>query len=422
MEQKEDKGLSVRLKGKQRENEPKIKAHSASRISLFWAILKGRFGRLMFINLLMLLSALPVVALVVYRFIYLAAGEMVGPYGAGLTVGYPVISPKYMIGLLENHILRVDIFIFALLIPASAIFAVGLSAGMYICRNLVRTEGIYLFSDLKRGIKQNFLPVLEGVLLFTVLLFLAQTVADVADFQIAMGGSKGWFITSKVIGYVIMSFILLVGLWMISLGIEYKLGFFSLLRNAIVLTVGTFPQTLLFAAIAIAPVFLLLFTSGFWFAIGLIFYIIVGFSMFMMIWMTYSSWVLDKFLTLEQQEETKKPTTNNKSVQQAAPSHEEVMRLISAYGKSTLLSKPIAPIEEGSELIDLGESFSRADLRKLSDARAELTAEANEFAKAHISEPRYVEYNQRFEQREKALDNEKGKKKAPKRPPKALNQ
>ena len=420
MENKEGKGLSARLKGKQRENEPKVKAHSASRFSLFWAIVKGRFGRLMFINLLMLLSAAPIIGLVFFRYLRITAGEMVGPYGAGLTVGYPVISPQYIIGLLENNILNVDIFVFALLIPASAIFAVGLSAGMYMCRNLVRTEGIYLFSDLKRGIKQNFVPVLEGVLLFTILLFVAQTVGDIADFQIAIGGSKGLFITSKVIGYVIISFVLLVGLWMISLGIEYKLGFFSLLRNALVLTVGTFPQTVLFAAIAIAPVFLLLFTTGIGFTIGLVFYVTVGFSVFMLVWMTYSSWVLDKFLTLDQ-EEIKKPATNKPAITQAAPTHEEIMRLISAYGKSVLLAKPIAPIEEGAEFYDLGETFSRADLLKLSDARAELTSEADAFAKAHQDEPRYAEYNQRFEQREKALDNEKGKKKAPKRPPKPLN-
>ena len=420
MENKEGKGLSARLKGKQRENEPKVKAHSASRFSLFWAIIKGRFGRLMFINLLMLLSAVPIIALGVYRMIYLTTVEMVGPYGAGLAAGYPVISPQYIIGLLENNILRTDIFIFALLIPASAICAVGLSAGMYMCRNLVRTEGIYLFSDLKRGIKQNFVPVLEGVLLFTVLLFFAQTVGDIADFQIAIGGSKGLYITSKVIGYVIMSFVLLVGLWMISLGIEYKLGFFSLLRNALVLTVGTFPQTVLFAAVAIAPVFLLLFTTGFGFTIGLVFYITVGFSVFMLVWMTYSSWVLDKFLTLDQEETTKK-TVSNKLALQAAPTHEELMRLISAYGKSVLLAKPIAPIEEGAEPYDLGETFSRADLLKVSDARAELRSEADEFAKAHINETRYSEYNQRFEQREKALDNGKSKKKAPKRPPKPLN-
>ena len=420
MDYTEGKGLSARLQGKQRENEPAIKAHAAGRASLFWAILKGRFGRLVFINLLMVITALPVIGLAAYRYVLLTTGQVVGPYGAGLGVGYPMIPQGALMGIWENNILNSDIFIFALMIPASMIFAVGLSGGMYLCRNLVRTEGIYFFSDFKRGIKQNFLPVFTGTLLFTLILFLARTVGDVADWQIAMGESKGLFITSKVIGYVIMSFILLVALWMISLGIEYKLKPLSLIRNAIVLTVGTFPQTVLFAAVAIAPIFLIMFTSGFLFVIGFAFYIFIGFSYFLLVWSCYSSWVLDKFLMQEQTEETRKPTAKQPA-QQAPLTEEERLRMLSAYGKSRVIGRPVAPIEEGAEPFELPQNFSRADLKRQSESRAALKAESDSFAQARINEPEYADYNKLFEERDKALEAGKGKKKAPKRPPKMLN-
>lgn len=408
---KGDGKLSVALKDGIREDEPKSRAHSVGRFSLYFAILKGRFGRLMLVNALVLLSALPLIAIVMYRYLVLGALEMTGPYGAGLGVGYPMLPQ--IPGLMEDSILKSDLFFFALLIPAAAILAISLSGGMYLCCNLVKTEGVYHFSDFKRGIKQTYFPVLSGVLIFMFMLFFVQTVKNVADWQMAIG-SPAWIgILSKVIGYIFLSFVLMVGLWMISIGIGYKLNIFKTIKNAVILAVGTFPQTLFFAAISAAPVILLLFGKGFWFVIALVFFSLIGFSFSMLIWVSYSQWVFDKYLTPEK-EEVKSKSNKSAKEEERPLTREELVRIATAYERSVLISRPIEPLEKGENPYELPEFYTRADILKLGERRDALSKEAERYAGEHLSESRYAEFNRKWEEREEALPDTR--KKPPKRP------
>ena len=212
-------GLVARwLLGKERSEDYARSTLPTSRWALFWDIFKGRFGKLVLVNLLMLLTFLPLVAVIVWRMLAMSAQELIGPYGAGLGVGYPVIPN--VTGVAELTVFEMDMLFFVLFIPAGAIAALGLSGGGYIIRNLIWTEGIFVANDFLRGIKRNYWNVLEAVLFFTVFLFLARTMGNLADWLIASGSPMtGWLIASKVVGYILMAFALLISLWMISLGI-----------------------------------------------------------------------------------------------------------------------------------------------------------------------------------------------------------
>ncbi len=390
--------LSETLKDTQREGEPLSKAHAVGRFSLFGAILKGRFGRLMLVNSILLLSALPLILLLMYRYLAIDASELTGPYGAGLGVGYPVLPQ--IPGLLEYNIFRSDLFFFGMIIPAAAIFAVGLSGAAYLCCNLIKTEGVYHFSDLKRGISQNFFPVLSGVLLFTFLLFFVRTTHTVLDWQVTMGTAQWVAILVKVFIYLLLSIVLMVALWMISLGVGYKLGLWKLFKNAVVLTVGTFPQTVFFAALAGAPVLLLLLGKGFFFVIAIVFFSLIGFSFCVLLWMSYSQWVFDKYLIPERQEQK---VPKNAQPKERALTKEELIRVATAYERSVLISRPIEPIEEGKEPYEIPEAYSRADILKIAESRVSLLAEADRYAGEHLSESRYAEFNRKWEEREQAL-------------------
>lgn len=410
---KHDGRFGVSIKDRERQNEPKSRQHSVGRFALYFAVLKGRFGRLMLVNALALLCALPLIAIVMYRYLAIAASEMTGPYGAGLGVGYPLL-PK-ITGLLEYNAFQSDIFFFALLIPAAAIFAIGLSGGMYLCRNLIKTEGVYNFSDFKRGIKQNFLPVLLGVLLFMVTLFLFQTVVNATEWRVAVGSPKWVAVLAKVIGYILLFFVMMVSLWMISLGLGYQLGAWGLFKNALVLTVGTFPQTLFFAALTAAPALLLVLGRGFFFAIALIFFSFIGFSFSMLLWVSYTQWVFDKYLSPETEEV---PTKSKKPAQpkERPLTKEELVRVATAHDRSVLISRPIQPIEEGGEPYTLDEVFSRADIFRAEKQRAVLCSAADDYARAHSGEARYADFNRKWEERDTALPSKKPKKvKRPKR-------
>lgn len=419
MARKESKKFITRcLEGKERKSDYRRAALPENRWNLFWAILKGRFGRLVLLNFLIVVFFAPVIGIIIYRALAIVAQEGLGPYGAGLLVGYPV-NPN-IIGYAERNFLYNDTVFFSLMIPASALAAVGLSGGMYLVRVLVTTNGIFSFRDFWLGVKRSYLPSLGASLLFTFILFIAQLTGNYANLYVALASpSSGWLIASKVIGYLVMSVFLLIAMWMVALGSSFRLGFWRLFKSAVSLTIGTFPQTVFFAAIGVSPVFLVLFTSGFWLAIGMALYIIFGFSFCLLVWGSFTQWAFDRFLVPETEEEKPQTAKKTPSAQNQPLSEDARRRLLISHGKSRLMSCPVMPVEEGEDLFQLPENFCRADLNRVALSRKSMGEEAEKYRAAHKNDERYVSYNKNFEEREKALGG--GKKKPSKKRPKMLN-
>ena len=433
MADREKKGLVARwLEGKERSEDYARGTLPTSRWALFWDILKGRFGRLVLVNLIMLVTFLPFAGVIVWRSLAVSAQGLVGPFGAGLGVGYPVLPN--VTGLAEMSMFEVDLFFFALFIPAGAIAALGISGGGYIIRNLIWTEGIFVTNDFLRGIRRNYWNVFEAVLVFTILLFLARTMGNLADWLAAVGSpATGWLIASKVVGYILVAFFLLVGFWMISLGISYKQGPWALFRNAVVMTVGTFPQTVLFAALGSWPVFLAIFGGTTFAVIGILLLIFLAFSYFLLVWLDFSQWAFDKFVNpnmgiatgrglYQKDKSAAAPNAKGAAPVPESSAAREYRRMIVAQGKSKLVCRPIKPIDDDLEVYQLPESFSREDLQKLRESKEAIVEDTKAFEEEHKNDERYVEYNRQFEETERALQEEtNGKKKKPPRPPKMLN-
>ena len=121
-------GLVARwLIGKERSEDYARSTLPTSRWALFWDILKGRFGKLVLVNLFMVVTFLPVAAVIVLRVLDIGANGAVGPYAGGLGVGYPVLPD--LVGYAENIVFYSDLVWFGLLIPAAAIAALGIAGG-----------------------------------------------------------------------------------------------------------------------------------------------------------------------------------------------------------------------------------------------------------------------------------------------------
>ncbi len=434
MSEREHKGLVARwLEGKERDEDYARSTLPTNRWSLFWDILKGRFGRLMLVNLLMLLTFLPLIALIVFRYLWSVSQSVMGPFSAGLTVN-PMWIPN-IDGTAEYMVFQYDLIFFALILPCLAVAAVGVSGGAYIIRNLIWTEGIFVANDFVRGIRRNYWNVLEALLIFGVVLWVARTMGNLADFYVAIGSDlQGWMIASKVIGYFIVALAILICLWMVSLGINYTQGPWALFRNALVMTFGTFPQTIFFAALAAIPVLLALLGGGFLAALGIIILLLFGFSYAFLVWMDYSQWAFDRFVNpnigvavgrgLYNKEKGKQQGKSAEPSEDESAAMREYRRMIVAQGKSTLVSRPIKPIDDDVELYQLPESFSREDLQKLRESKQFMEDDVKAYEEAHKNDPEFVEYNKQFEERERALESEekggKNKKKKPPKPPKML--
>ena len=432
MADREKKGLVARwLEGKERSEDYARSTLPTNRWSLFCDIFKGRFGKLVLVNLIMVVTILPLAALIVWRMLALGVEGTVGPYGAGLGVGYPILPE--LVGYAEMSMFQADLLFFALFIPAGAIAALGISGGGYIIRNLIWTEGIFVTNDFLRGIRRNYWNVFEAVFVFTLILFIARTMGNLSDWLVALGvNGAGWLIASKVMGYIFVALAILICFWMISLGISYKQGPWALFRNAVVMTIGTFPQTVFFAALATFPVFITIFTTGFFSIIMLLILILFGVSYALLVWLDYSQWAFDRFINPNMGIATGRGLYNKeKGKENAAPSApadsaamREYRRLIVAQGKSKLVCRPIKPIDDDLEVYQLPDSFSRDDLAKLRESKQAIEDDTRAFEEEHKNDERYVEYNRQFEERERALKEEdEGKKKKKKQParPKMLN-
>ena len=423
----ERKGFVARwLEGKERSEDYARSTLPSSRWALFWDILKGRFGRMILVNLLVLATFLPLIAILVWRWIVVGAQGLSGPFGGGLGAGYPALPN--IAGAAEEMTFGTDLLFFGLMIPAMAIAGLGLSGGMYIIRNMIWTEGVFVANDFARGIKRNYWNVLEAVLIFSAMLFFAKTMGNLADWLVARGAPHaGWLVASKVIGYIFVALAILICLWMISLGVNYKQGPWQLFRNAVVMTFGTFPQTIIFAAFALWPIILVLFTSGFVLVIGLLLLILLSLSWAMLVWMDFSQWAFDKFVNPNIGVATgrglydKNKTAVGKKAEgeMESAAMREYKRQIVAMGKSKLVCRPIKPIDDDLEIYQLPESFSREDLQRLKESKQKVVDDVEAYEEAHKNDEQYVEYNKQFEEQEKALqpkDAGKKKKKKVKRP------
>ena len=431
MAERERKGLVARwLEGKERSEEYARSTLPTSRWALFWDIFKGRFWKLVLVNLLVLLTFLPLFGIIFWRSVSIAAQGLAGPFGAGLGIGYPALPD--LIGVGESMVLQADLFFYALMIPAAILAGLGISGGMYIIRNMIWTEGIFVANDFARGIKRNFWNVTEAVLIFMVVFYMVNIMGDFANLLIASGtGSTGWLIASQVVGYVFLGLAILVCLWMISLGVNYKQGPWALFRNAVMMTVGTIIQTVVFAAVALLPFIIMFLTGGtnIFFVIALMLVVFFAFSYAMLVWMSFSQWAFDRFVnpqmgyTVGKGLYDKNRTPAQKAAESAAESAalREYKRQIVAQGRSKLVCRPIKPIDDDLEIYQLPESFSREDLKKLRESKEAVVEDVRAFEEEHANDEQYVEYNRQFEERERAIREEdegkgKKKKKAPKRP------
>ncbi len=416
---REQKGMIARwLEGKERSEDYARSTLPTSRWSLFWDILKGRFSKLVLVNLMVLVTALPIALLIFWRMMLVMSEGASDVYGGGLGMAYPMIPS--VIGVVESKLMQIDLMVFGLMIPASAIAAVGLSGGLYIIRNMVWTEGIFVANDFWRGVKRNYFNVLEALLLVSFLLFSVVATSDLAALYAAVGSDMYWAaLVCQIVGIVMLILGIMVAFWMLSLGVNYKLTAWQLFRNALVMTFGTLPQTVLFIVVSLLP-FLLMFLGSMFLFLGILLVLFLSFSFAMLVWMDYSQWAFDKFINPKLGVKTGRglyvPTNkqNDKkgaSAEQESAAMQEYRRQILARGKSKLVSRPIRPIDDGVELYQLPESFSREDLKRLRESRNEMVESVKEYEEEHKNDEKYVEYNRMFDEAEKALQDEKKSKK-----------
>lgn len=418
MAQGEKKGFIARmLEGKERDENYARSTLPTGRWSLFWDIFKGRFSKLVIVNLLIIVFCIPLIAVYFLRYMMLVGQGTLLPSNS-LGVSWPAVPD--IAGLEQQMILSTNLLWGALMVVAALIAAIGISGGIYVIRNLVWTEGIFVANDFWRGIKINAIVVLQSTLFYGVMLYLFTISIDAASVVIATGsGNQTLMVISQVFCYIAIALLTIMFLWMLSMGANYKIKFFRLLKNAFLMTFGMIVHNIFFVVLMAIPVILILLGS-FFAMIGYIILILFGLSYMLLVWFDYSQWVFDKYFESKREggkvnrgiyPKAGKGGDQSKAVQQYEAEAAEAAKI-----KSDLASRPIKPITDDLKVYELPESFSRDDLKKLRESKEAIAEDTEKYAEEHKGDEKYVVYNARFEQyeeeeKEKEEDAKGGKKK-----------
>ena len=426
MAQQKQGWLSRLYEGKEKSEDYARNSLPTNRWSLFWDIFKGNFGKIVKVNLLILLFFLPLVGVLFFSWMMQQGNNLIFPFSANLGVGYPAYPNQ--VGLSEYFQLQNTFVLYVGIFFSSFIAAIGLAGGMYVIRNMVWTEGIFVSNDFWRGIKLNYKNALQTVLVFTLVLTICGSLLQLSEFTLALQQLSGFRLVMMRI-FQGMSYLLIIvaGMmcfWMIALGVNYQSTFMRMFKNSFLLTVGTLPQTVFFVAAALVPFLLLLIGGNFFTALTIIILILFGFSWVLLVWLDFAQWVFDKYLNPKiKGAKVGRGIYNAEKAATEKPSSEaelEYQRMILAHGKSKLMDRPIKPIDDSLQVYELPTAFTREDLKRLRESKEHIQEDTEAYAEEHKNDLRYVEYNKQFEEREKALQDDPKKKK--KKPPKMLGQ
>lgn len=390
----------------------------SNRWELFWDIFKGRFGKIVTINLLMLIFFIPLFLLLFFRYVSLANYGAIYPFNQPFGLGFQAI--ENMTGYSENIIFTVN-SITLLFLPIVAIIAsIGVAGGAYVIRNMVWTEGIFVSNDFWRGIKQNVKQIIMVALLYSLVFYLTIVMTSFADWVLAINQTNKWlFIVSQVISYLFLAIFTIMTFHMITMCVTYELKISQLIKNSFLFTIGLLPQNVFFLVLGAIPFLLLLFGS-FFVGIGIILVLLFGFSMMFLIWTDFCQWSYDKFINDKIPGAQKNRGIYEKIKESDSGALKQYREQMALAGRSSLSSKPIKPITDDELTIaELPTSFNRNDIEKLNESKRAIYEDHERYVEEHKNDPEFQpteeEKQVEKEQEERRKRIEKAKKELSKR-------
>ena len=169
---------------------------------------------------------------------------------------------------------------------------------------------------------------------------------------------------------------------MITMSVTYEVKFFALLKNAFLLTVSFVPHNIVFIFLGIIP-FLLLCFGGIFMLIGIIVCMILGFSLFLLIWTDFCQWIYDSYIN-EKLGYARNRGIYEKVKESDAESIKLYKKQIDITTASTFASRPIKPITDDElKIEELPETFGRADLERLGESKRRIYEDHEKYVEEH---------------------------------------
>ncbi len=371
----------------------------SNRWELFWDIFKGRFGKLVIINLLITLFLVPLYLLFIARELMVTGLAAQYPYNQVFGTGYLALDS--LAGYPEQISYNANLIAFMFLPIASAIASIGISGGAYVIRNIVWTEGLFVANDFWQGIKLNFKKIFLTLFLYSAMVYLGIVAISFSDTIIASGSSTShvWlFYVIKILVIVSLVFFALIVFHIITMTVTYELTFGQLIKNSFYLTIGAFPLNIVFLALGALPLVLFLF-GQFMMGIGIIVILLFGISYFLLVWTDYCHWVYDHYINPQIKGAKTNRGMYDKVSDDKSKAIEQYKKQMEAI-KTTLNSRPIKPITDDEITIkELPEGFSRKDIEALNESKKAMYEDNERYIEENKKDAKYTQFNESEEKK-----------------------
>jgi uncharacterized membrane protein YesL len=275
-----------------------------TRSQLFWETLRTRFSGLVRLNLLYMISWIPVLLVIGYHLLLfysatVSLADMQSQFDAGTltAVDFAAQQSQYVDGI-KAIALRALLF----LIPALAVTGPFTAGICLVTRNWARDEHAFLWSDFMDAVKENWK---HGLITSTITGFVPLLVYVCWAFYGQMAETNTLYIVPQVLT-------LLLGLiWLMSLMfiypmiVTYRLRYRDVLRNSMLLTIGRLPATVGLKLLSLVPVLIAavvsFLTPYFQWAlmICIIYYMLLGLALSRFVGASYTNAVFDKYINVK---------------------------------------------------------------------------------------------------------------------------
>lgn len=320
-------------------NEEKKGEYPGGRFKRFKDMFKANSQDLMMANVLTILFALPIIAVVMFitllgaeKFGYMLESITDTPYlmsglGIGLSVGSSIASAKVMM-LMSYRIMVLGVAVF---LP---VLGIGFAGAMYICQKIVWGEKFLTKKDKRTGadVNRTITEFFRGVKLYwkemvvtfsLYAVFFAGGAELILEFVGALWGgyaNVGHYF-AVIIGAIVLllSSMILVNLVPQVVSYDKTLKYAEKLKNAFLYTVTFFVPGLFITAFTFAPI-ALMFIGGFFTFIVIIICMSVGLCYMSLVMANYGDYnsenVLQVLYSQSQVVETRKNKKDKKNTQQ----------------------------------------------------------------------------------------------------------
>ncbi len=373
------KGFMSRLiEGPERSENYARSTLPSNRWQLGWDILKTNFSKIVLLNIILLLFAIPIIAIIIFRsgYISVAAGEM--PFDSFMS--YPFVGS--LNGASESITIQANLQNLIWLPIAAVILAVGLSGVLYILRNMVWTEGVFVGSDFWRGVKKNFFVVMGTLVLYSIALFAGVMSISFADYLLVTGASNTVMLTiAKIVTFITLGLMTCMAMHMLTMSVTYELSFFKLIRNAFILTISLLPANIFFMAFSLVSGLVLIISP----VLGWLVIILLGLTGGLLVWTVYSHWIYDKFIN-----EKVPGAKRNRGIYEKVGKQTFGDDLAEfgdhSFDTAYLNKRPIKPVTDYDiEIVELPQSFNREDLRRLEESKEAMRRDSDKYVEDVLS-------------------------------------